>query len=62
MGRKENNMKKISIVALLCLTLISCGGSDSEPVVPQNQSPVANAGTGQNVATTSVVKLDGSVS
>jgi hypothetical protein len=61
---KENNMTKISIAALLCLTLISCGGSDSdpEPVVPQNQSPVANAGTDQNVATTSVVTLDGSVS
>ena len=57
-------MKKISVVALLLSSLTACGGSgtDSDSVSPENHAPVANAGTDQNVVTTSVVTLDASES
>lgn len=61
-------MDKISVAALLFLSLVGCGGSgsDSDPTpvseVPQNQTPVANAGTDQDVITTTVITLDASAS
>ncbi|MGB2739421.1 MAG: PKD domain-containing protein [Cognaticolwellia sp.] len=57
-------MKNIFAIVLLLSTLTACGGSGADSVSgsSQNQAPVANAGIGQNVVTTSVVILDASAS
>ena len=59
-------MKKTLAVVLLFSFLTGCGGSDSNNSTPtqpaQNNKPLANAGADQNIATTTVVTLNGSAS
>src|SRR5690554_8176050 len=65
----ENVLKGVLLSSILVFGLSACGGSGSgsdsgtqDPVQVQNSAPVANAGTDQNIATGSVVTLNGSAS
>jgi hypothetical protein len=60
-------MKNITAAILLLISLSGCGGSSSDsgsetPPLPQNQIPLAKAGADQNIATTTVVILNGTAS
>src|SRR5690554_3276453 len=65
----ENVLKGVLLSSILVFGLSACGGSGSgsdsgtqDPVQVQNSSPVSNAGTDQNIATGSVVTLNGAAS
>ena len=63
----ENVLKGVLLSSILVFGLSACGGSGSDsgtqdPVQVQNSSPVSNAGSDQNIATGSVVTLNGAAS
>lgn len=63
----EDLFKGFLFSSVLVFGLSACGGSGSgsgseDPVDEQNSSPMSNAGSDQNIATGSVVTLDGSAS